>query len=91
MRKIYQIILSIIVSIFITATSVTPISAATTTTQKYCTNNNNHSMSCGNMEKWFNNKKEIELYLKEIDNNYSRKYENFSIFVLSRIIIINFL
>ena len=76
MRKIYQIILSIIVSIFITATSVTPISAATTTNQKYCTNNNNHSMSCGNMEKWFNSKDEIEQYLKEIDNNYSRKYEN---------------
>ena len=33
-------------------------------------------MSCGNMGRWFNNKKEIELYLKEIDNNYSRKYEN---------------
>ena len=47
-------------------------------TQKeaHCTNNNNHSMSCGNMGRWFNNKKEIELYLKEIDNNYSRKYEN---------------
>lgn len=44
--------------------------------EKHCTNNNNHSMSCGNMGRWFNNKKEIELYLKEIDNNYSRKYEN---------------
>lgn len=42
---------------------------------KHCTNNNNHSTSCGNMGRWFNNK-EIELYLKEIDNNYSRKYEN---------------
>lgn len=42
----------------------------------HCTNNNNHSTSCGNMGRWFNNKKEIELYLKEIDNNYSRKYEN---------------
>lgn len=44
--------------------------------ETHCTNNNNHSMSCGNMGRWFNNKKEIELYLKEIDNNYSRKYEN---------------
>lgn len=43
---------------------------------KHCTNNNNHSTSCGNMGRWFNNKKEIELYLKEIDNNYSKKYEN---------------
>lgn len=46
-------------------------------TQKeaHCTNNN-HSMSCGNIGKWFNNKKEIEQYLKEIDNNYAQKYEN---------------
>ena len=44
--------------------------------EEHCTNNNNHSVSCGNMGRWFNNKKEIELYLKEIDNNYSRKYEN---------------
>lgn len=48
----------------------------TTKNCEHCTNNNNHSMSCGNMGRWFNNKKEIELYLKEIDNNYSRKYEN---------------
>ena len=44
--------------------------------ETHCTNNNNHSTSCGNMGRWFNNKKEIELYLKEIDNNYSKKYEN---------------
>lgn len=44
--------------------------------EKHCTNNNNHSISCGNMEKWFNNKNEIEQYLKEIDNSYAEKYEN---------------
>ena len=44
--------------------------------ETHCTDNNNHSTSCGNMGRWFNNKKEIELYLKEIDNNYSKKYEN---------------
>lgn len=59
----------------VTIKSAEPISAATTN-QKYCTNNNNHSMSCGNMEKWFNNKNEIEQYLKEIDNSYAEKYEN---------------
>lgn len=48
----------------------------TTKQANHCTNNNNHSIKCGNMGRWFNNKKEIELYLKEIDNNYSRKYEN---------------
>ena len=48
----------------------------TTKNCEHCTNNNNHSMSCGNIGKWFNNKKEIEQYLKEIDNNYAQKYEN---------------
>ena len=48
----------------------------TTKNCEHCTNNNNHSMSCGNMEKWFNNKNEIEQYLKEIDNSYAEKYEN---------------
>ena len=51
-------------------------SSAENNKENHCTNNNNHSTSCGNMGRWFNNKKEIELYLKEIDNNYSRKYEN---------------
>ena len=44
--------------------------------ENHCTNNNNHGMSCGNIGKWFNNKREIEQYLKEIDNNYAPKYEN---------------
>ena len=44
--------------------------------EMHCTNNNDHSMSCGNMGRWFNNKREIEQYLKEIDNNYAQKYEN---------------
>ena len=44
--------------------------------EKHCTNNSNHSIKCGNIGKWFNNKKEIEQYLKEIDNNYAQKYEN---------------
>ena len=48
----------------------------TTKNCEHCTNNNNHGMSCGNIGKWFNNKREIEQYLKEIDNNYAQKYEN---------------
>ena len=44
--------------------------------EMHCTNDNNHGMSCGNIGKWFNNKREIEQYLKEIDNNYAPKYEN---------------
>ena len=60
----------------VTIKSRETIGAVTTTVQTHCTNNNNHSMSCGNIGKWFNNKKEIEQYLKEIDNNYAQKYEN---------------
>ena len=76
MRKIYQIILSIIVSIFIIATSVTPISAATTTSQAYCTNNNNHSIKCGNMGRWFNSRDEVDNYWVQVDNNYAKQYLN---------------
>ena len=59
----------------VTIKSAEPITAATTT-QKYCTNNNNHSMSCGNMEKWFNTKDEIEEYRNNISNKYCQQYEN---------------
>ena len=74
MRKIHQIILSIIVSIFITATLVTPVSAATTTTQTHCTNNNNHSIKCGNMGRWFNSRDEVDNYWVQVDNNYAKQY-----------------
>ena len=60
----------------VTIKSRETIGAVTTTVQTNCTNNNNHGMSCGNIGKWFNNKREIEQYLKEIDNNYAQKYEN---------------
>ena len=76
MRKIYQIILSIIVSIFITATSVTPISAATTTTQKYCTNNNNHSTSCGDAGIWVASKNEFKTYYENYCEKWNSKWVN---------------
>ena len=78
MRKIYQIILSIIVSIFITATSVTPISAATTTTttQNHCTNNSNHSIKCGNIGMWFGSRREVDTYFSSICNKWGTKYKN---------------
>lgn len=46
-------------------------------TQKeaHCTNNN-HSMSCGNIGKWFNNKEEIGEYRNNISNKYCQQYEN---------------
>lgn len=59
----------------VTIKSAEPISAATTN-QKYCTNNNNHSMSCGNMGKWFNSRDEVDDYWVQIDNNYAKQYLN---------------
>ena len=43
---------------------------------KHCTNNNNHSMSCGNIGKWFNSKEDIEGYRNNISNKYCQQYEN---------------
>ena len=76
MRKICQIMLSIIVSVFITITAVTPISAATTTSQVHCTNNNNHSIKCGNMGRWFNSKDEVDAYWDKVDISYFEQYQN---------------
>lgn len=52
--------------------------AATTTTQKpaQCTNNNNHSVSCGNMGRWFSSKNEVDNYWSSICNDLGNKYEN---------------
>lgn len=44
--------------------------------EEHCTNNNNHSVSCGNMGKWFNTKDEIEGYRNNISNKYCQQYEN---------------
>lgn len=60
----------------VTTKSSTPISTATTTTQAHCKNNNNHSMSCGNMGKWFNNKDEVRAYWDEVDIGYFQQYQN---------------
>lgn len=60
----------------VTTKSSTPISAATTTAQTRCTNNNNHSMSCGNMGKWFTSKSDIDDYWEEVVQTYSKQYEN---------------
>lgn len=59
----------------VTITAASPISA-TTTVHTHCTNNNNHSMSCGNIGKWFNTKEEIGEYRNNISNKYCQQYEN---------------
>ena len=42
----------------------------------HCTNNNNHSMSCGNMGKWFNSRDEVDNYWVKVDNDYYKQYQN---------------
>lgn len=42
--------------------------------ETHCTNNNNHSMSCGNMKKWFNSRDEVDNYWVQIDNDYYKQY-----------------
>ena len=44
--------------------------------EMHCTNNNDHSMSCGNMGKWFNNKDEVRAYWDEVDIGYFQQYQN---------------
>ena len=48
----------------------------TTKNCEHCTNNNNHSISCGNMGKWFNNKGEVRAYWDEVDIGYFQQYQN---------------
>ncbi len=44
--------------------------------ETHCTNNNNHSLSCGNMGKWFTSKSDIDDYWEEVVQKYSKQYEN---------------
>lgn len=59
----------------VTTKSSTPISTATTTTQAHCKNNNNHSMSCGNIGRWFNSRSDIETYWKNQCNALAEKWD----------------
>lgn len=47
----------------------------TTKQANHCTNNNNHSISCGNIGKWFSSRDEIDKYWVEIDNYYFKQYQ----------------
>lgn len=46
----------------------------TTKQAKHCTNNNNHSIKCGNMEKWFSSRDEVDDYWVQVDNDYYKQY-----------------
>ena len=43
--------------------------------ETHCTNNNNHSISCGNMEKWFNSRDEVEKYWEDVDNSHYKQWQ----------------
>lgn len=51
-------------------------SSNSTTSSNHCTNNNNHSMSCGNIGKWFDSRSEIDSYWKQTDMVYFDKLES---------------
>lgn len=42
----------------------------------HCTNNGNHSMSCGNMGRWFNSSKEVEEFTNKERDKWGEKYDN---------------
>ena len=44
--------------------------------ETHCTNNNNHSISCGNMKKWFNSRDEVDAYWDKVDISYFEQYKN---------------
>ena len=44
--------------------------------EMHCTNNNDHSMSCGNMGRWFNSKDEVDAYWDKVDISYFEQYQN---------------
>ena len=43
--------------------------------ETHCTNNNNHSMSCGNIGRWFNSRSDIETYWKNQCNALAEKWD----------------
>lgn len=48
----------------------------TNTKPTHCTNNGNHSMSCGNMGRWFSSKKEVEEFTNKERDKWGEKYDN---------------
>ena len=43
--------------------------------ETHCTNNNNHSMSCGNIGRWFNSRGEVEKYWEDVDNSHYKQWQ----------------
>lgn len=43
--------------------------------EMHCTNNNDHSMSCGNIGRWFNSRDEVEKYWEDVDNSHYKQWQ----------------
>lgn len=59
-----------------TTTKPTTTKQETTTKKSRCTNNNNHSLSCGNMGKWFNSRAELKEEYMRVSDYWLAKYDN---------------
>lgn len=44
--------------------------------ETHCTNNNNHSIKCGNMGRWFNNRSELVAYYNSEVSKWNKKIDN---------------
>ena len=44
--------------------------------EMHCTNNNDHSMSCGNIGRWFGSRREVDTYFSSVCNTWGTKYKN---------------
>lgn len=62
----------------VTTTSKITTSKKQPTTQKAsrCSNNNNHSMKCGNMDRWFDSKSDVKAYVDSVMKSWADKWES---------------
>ena len=44
--------------------------------EEHCTNNNNHSVSCGNIGRWFNSRSELVAYYNSEVSKWNKKIDN---------------
>ncbi len=57
-------------------TTKAPTTKPQTTKPKTCTNNYNHSLSCGNMGRWFSSRSEVKAYVNAEMNKWNSLYES---------------
>ncbi|MBQ6380241.1 MAG: hypothetical protein IJJ41_01385 [Clostridia bacterium] len=57
-------------------TTKAPTTKPQTTKPKTCTNNYNHSLSCGNMGRWFSSRSEVRAYVNAEMNKWNSLFES---------------